>query len=178
MASEWNTPRRSEQCAACGRTFEIGEVFSATLYESESGYVRRDFCHNCPVPGEPPPVGSWKTRRPEPAARKVQPFDREAIYAFFERLPEDGTPQQVQFRFVLALLLWRKRALRHERTLEEAGQEVWEFTTPRTGVTHRVVRPPLDEDQLDALSGQIEALLAQQPGDLLTADGRPEDAHA
>lgn len=166
MANEWSMPRRADQCAGCQHEFAIGESFAAYLYETAAGYERRDYCGNCAAPTEPVALGVWKTHRPEPSTKKVQPFDREAIYGFFERLEDAQEPQQVQFRFVLALLLWRKRVLRHENTVVDGGHEVWEFIVPRTGMRQRVVRPDLDEEQLDRLSAQVEALLAQQPGEI------------
>lgn len=166
MSTEWSMPHRADVCAACGRGFEIGEAFQAFLYEAESGYVRRDFCCDCEPPAEPAALGHWKTRRPEPVARRLAPFDREAIYGFFERLEDASEPSQVQFRFVLALLLWRKKVLRLERTVPGSAGEAWEFITVRTATPHRVMRPDLDEEQLERLSEQLEQLLATAPGDL------------
>lgn len=178
MSTDWSMPRRAEQCAACGHPFEVGEAFQAFLYEGEAGYERRDYCRACEVPAEPAPIGSWLTRRPEPVARKVQPFDREAIFSFFERLEDAKEPHQIQFRFVLALLLWRKKVLRLDGTRESEAGESWEFVVPRTGAAHQVLRPPLDEEQLEQLSNQLEGLLAGQPGDLeiVASDLNPEEA--
>ena len=153
-------PRRAEACVACARTFEVGETFRAYLYEAESGYARRDYCLGCTPPSEPVPLGSWKTRRPQPIEGKALRFDAEAIYTFFERLEDATEPRQVQFRFVLALLLWRKKVLVLEHTHESDGAEYWEFHAPKLNVTHRVERPTLDEQQLEDLSNQLEQLLA------------------
>ena len=166
MSVDWSMPRRADVCASCQRAFAVGEAVQAFLYDAAAGYERRDYCQTCQPPEQPAPLGVWKTRRPEPATRKVQPFDREAIYGFFERLEDAQEPHQVQFRFVLALLLWRKKVLRLERTAAVDGHEAWEFVAARTGTPHRVVRPELDEQQLERLSGQLEQLLAGQPGEL------------
>ena len=166
LSTEWNMPHRADACAACGRGFEIGQTFQAFLYEAETGYARRDFCCECEPPAEPAALGHWKTRRPEPAAKKIVPFDREAIYGFFERLEDATEPSQVQFRFVLALLLWRKKVLKLERTVPGSEGEVWEFITVRTATPHRVVRPDLGEEELERLSTQLEQLLATAPGEL------------
>jgi len=163
VSAEWNMPRRTDACAGCGRAFEFGETFQAFLYELDGSYTRRDYCTACQPPAVPAAVGAWKTRRPAPAPRAVRPFDREAILAFFERLEDAVAAQQVQLRFVLALLLWRKKALKLERTAQLNGRETWEFTAPRTGTLHRVVRPELDEEELERLSEQLEHLLAGEP---------------
>ena len=143
MATEWNMPRRTDACQSCARGFEIGEIYQAFLYETEEGYERRDYCQACLPADHAGAIGSWKTRRLEPATKKVMPFDREAVYGFFERLEDAESPHQVQFRFVLALLLWRKKALKLEQTVEKDGRELWEFVTPKTGTRHSVERPEL-----------------------------------
>ncbi len=60
---------------------------------------------------------------------------------------------------MLALLLWRKRVLRLEQTRQVHGQELWEFSAPRNGQRFSVCRPDLDEDEIERLSQQLEALL-------------------
>ena len=166
LSTDWTMPHRADACTACGHSFDFGEAFRAFLYETDQGYQRRDYCHACQPPAEPAPLGHWQTRRPEPTAKKVLPFDREAIYGFFERLEDVSEPSQVQFRFVLALLLWRKKVLRLERTVADPEHETWEFVAVRSGTAHPVARPDLDEEQLEHLSTQLERLLASGPGQL------------
>jgi hypothetical protein len=169
-------PRRADACAGCEHPFEPGELIQAYLHETGEGYGRRDYCLTCQPPSDPPPLGSWKTRRPEPSARKALRFDPEAIYGLFERLEDAHEPGQVQLRFVLALLLWRKKALRLETTAAAAEGEIWEFTNTKTGAVQRVARPELDEAQLEQLSGQLESLLAGQAEQLDRAPGAEQGA--
>lgn len=173
MASEWNMPRRGDACAGCQRRFAVGAPVAVLLYEGTAGYERREYCEECRPAPEPQPVASWKTRRPAPTAAKARPFDREAIHGIFERLEDAEEPQQVQLRFVLALLLWRKKVLRLERTLAVNGREAWEFVAAQSGVSHRVVRPDMDETQLEALSAQLEQVLAGQSSGLPAGSDLP-----
>ncbi len=163
MSTNWTMPRRTEACCACQRPFDPGEEFCAYLYETSAGYERHDYCLNCGVPITPVPIGSWRTRRPMPRSSSVPTFDREAVYRFFERLEGSDEPQRIQFRFLLALLLWRKKVIKLERTMTLNDTEIWEFRTPSTGTTHRVQRPELDEDRLEELSNQIAGLLTGEP---------------
>jgi hypothetical protein len=158
-------PRRGEACAGCHRHFAVGERFAVHLYEAADGYERREFCEQCPPPPQPEPVAAWQTRRPAPAAKRTATFDRETIFGIFERLENADQPAQVQLRFVLALLLWRKKVLRLEGTTATDGQEAWEFVVVQTGAAQRVVRPDLDEQQLEQLSTQLESLLAGEIAD-------------
>lgn len=166
MPDDWQMPRRGEACLVCKHAFEPGETIQAYLYESPKGYERRDYCVNCQPPDEPAAMGCWRTRRPEPATKKVRPFDREAIYGFFERLEDADTPEKRQLRFVLALLLWRKKVLQLARSETSGASEVWHFVVSRSGESHAVERPDLDEDQLERLGAQLEQLLAGEVGEL------------
>lgn len=176
MADQWQMPRRSDACAACGRSFEPGELIQAFLYEVPEGYQRLDLCENCAPPPAPTAIGSWKTRRPEPTAPPAPSFDRAAIYRLFEQLADAETPEKRQLRFLLALLLWRKKVLRLERSERTGDGELWHFTAPRAGQTHVVARPELNAERLDDLEKQLEQLLAGQIAtpDVLAAEAPGE----
>lgn len=159
MAVEYEMPRRSEHCAACQHTFEIGDIIQACLVETPAGYDRRDYCERCEVPAEPR-VGLWKTRRRAPASRKSSTaFDRQATLDFFRRLAPD-TPEKRQFQFVLALLLWRKKALTFETSRSSDEGEIWRFAVAKSDETFDLLRPDLDEQRMDELGAQLELLLS------------------
>jgi len=163
LISDWQMPRPGRNCTACTRAFEADEVFAARLYETPGGYERRDYCQSCTPAAEPGLVGAWKARRTAPTTKSAAPFDREVIYRFFLRLEGDERPAQVQFRFLLALLLWRKKVLKFMRAVTVADREQWEFGAAGAEETHRVVHPELDEAELERLSGQLEQLLTGGP---------------
>ncbi len=175
MAVEWKMPRRSERCVGCETAFEVGDVIFVSLYETaDEGYERRDTCENCVIPDDPQRIGSWRTRRPEPSTPRTRPFDREALLGFFDRLAEPETLAQVQFRFVLALFLWRKKAIEFETSRPTDAGETWVFTQGERRI--ELERPPLDEDEVERLSLQLEELMqAGVPVDEASAE-EPADA--
>jgi hypothetical protein len=161
VVDDWQMPRAERGCRSCAHEFAAGEAFRAFLYDcaAAAGFERHDYCLNCSPPAEPRPLGAWKTRRAVPA-QKQRAFDRAAMYGFFQGLEDADQPERLQLRFVLALLLWRKRVLKFVNT-ESAGEvEHWDFVATGTGQAHRVRRPDLDEAQLERLSAQLEQLLA------------------
>lgn len=175
MGEDWQMPRRGEMCDMCRRSFDPGETIQAYLYESPEGYQRRDYCAGCQPPDAAFAVGSWKTRRREPAAPKAPAFDREETYRLFEQLHDVDAPQQCRLRFVLGLLLWRKKVLRFDRSETRDGIETWHYTVPRTGDHHTVARPELDEQQLEQLGAQLERLLSGDTGDLSSLASDPKE---
>lgn len=157
---QWDMPRRAEHCSQCEREFAIGEPFHACLYAGPDGFQRRDYCQDCPIPEAPAALATWRTARPAPANPRVQPFDRETLYTFFTRLEDATAAEQLEFRFVLALLLWRKKVLKLDRSITDDDGELWLFAATHVDAEHRVRRPELDEARLEDLSTQLEALLA------------------
>lgn len=161
MSREWQVSRHGERCLACGRAFADNEVFQAQLYESATeGYDRRDYCLGCTAQDATATVGTWKTRRPPRAAPRSQPFDRDAILDFFVRLEGADAPEKIQLRFALALFLWRKKVLRFERTHDAPNGEEWHFSQPGSDAAYAVLRPALDEDEIERLSLQLEQLMS------------------
>lgn len=167
MPQDWTMPRRGDRCVACQREFVAGDALNVCLYDTPAGYERRDFCAACQPPAEPRPIGAWKSRRPQANAdgpRNLALFDKAAVLTIFEQLADATDRRQIQFRFVLALLLWRKRALKLEGTRDDGGIEHWDFTDPHTGASHPVARPDLDESELERLSAELEAIIAGGAG--------------
>jgi hypothetical protein len=168
-------PRRGETCLACRRAFEVGQTLRAYLFEAPAGYERKDYCGDCRPADELAAMGFWLTRRREPQARKAMAFDKAALLGFFERLENADTPEKRQFRFVLALLLWRRKALKLDDTRKVDGQELWRFSSASGERTYAVVQPDLNEERIEQLSRQLEQALSGEFGE--TADEQPELAH-
>lgn len=180
MAQEWQLPAATDRCAADGRMFEPGEVVRTVLFADASGYSRRDYCLACRPADESGMVGAWNRRRPAAASDKPAAFDAEAAFKYFRRLGDDDAAGRQQFRFVLALLLWRKKLLKLVETAERDERELWLFRPPRTEESFEVVRPDLSEEEIERLSGQLESLLAGvDPGqpDLPTGTAHASQAH-
>src|ERR1051326_172711 len=155
-------PRAGQNCSACQRAFGPDEEFRANLYEAAEGYERRDFCGACEAPAMPFSVASWRGRAATADQKKAPVVGRGAIFGFFQRLDADN-PQKLQFRFVLALLLWRKKVLKFDGAEEGAGRESWRVSVVRGEEHLDVERPDLAEDELERLSLQLDELISGGP---------------
>lgn len=173
MTQDWQMPRRNDRCVACGRDIEPGAALQACLWDAPAGYERRDYCPECEVPADPAPIARWRSRRPLPPQRKAAGFDREAVWGLFLRLAEPASTDQVRLRFVLALLLWRKKVLRLEESGSHEGREVWRFRAVGAEA-HDVERPDLTDAQIENLSSQLEQLLSSDG--TASVVGAPETA--
>jgi len=161
MAKDWEIGCRTGVCASSGRAFEEGEEFYTVIFEDGASFRRIDFSLDA---WEGTPDGafcSFKTRVPVRAKKRKLLVDDELLIDFFLRLEQEQDQElvRVQFRFVLALILMRKRLLRYEDSQVEPDGEVWRMTLMRDRSPHRVVNPRLNNDEIDRVSGQLSSIL-------------------
>jgi hypothetical protein len=81
------------------------------------------------------------------------------LMAFFERLEKETEQEKVNFRFVLALILMRKRILKYDETKNVDDQELWRLRIVGEKQIVEVINPHLDEEQIEQLSSQIGEIL-------------------
>lgn len=115
-------------CAATGRVIAVGEQFVAALAEDEGGerLERQDFSIDAWESGarpEPPLrlFGHWRATMPEPGDRKRPYIDDAALVDLFGQLEGASEPGRVSFRYLLALMLIRKRLLKYEGMKVKGG---------------------------------------------------------
>ena len=164
--SDWAIGRTSGRCAVSGRELAEGERYYAVLFDRGDTFERRDYSEAC---WEGPPEGafcSWRARIPERRERKRQFVDDQVLMDFFERLGGESEESKVQFRFVLTLILMRKRLLKYVSQVEEQGAKWWmmrlmgPFKPADEGqAMRRVLNPELDEGQIEEVSRQLGVIL-------------------
>ena len=102
------------KCSATGADLVPGAICHSVLVEREGKLVRLDFSE-AGWTGQPEgTLGSWKCIVPAPASTRREPLDAAALLRCFEQLVEEGLPEREGLRYVLALLLVKKRRLRIE----------------------------------------------------------------
>ena len=127
--------------------------------DSGPGFNRRDYCQGCWQEQRPEVYCFWKTRLAEPTEKKKLLVDDEVLLNFFERLALEQERVKVSFRFVLALILMRKRILKYERTELRDGVEFWIMGQVREQTKHEVLNPRMDDSHIQEVSEQLSAIL-------------------
>lgn len=131
-AMDYEVERCTRHCAASGREFQEGEEFYSVLV-AEGANVRRydyalDAWHGPPESS----LGYWKSRMPtrETQANKAKLAPGEVMLQLFAEW--ENVPEKQDMRYVLALLMVRRRILRLEDTLlDEPEGEVLLLYSPR-----------------------------------------------
>ena len=156
---EWEVSKPLGQCCGTGKKIECGEDYFAALVETDDGLQRRDFCADYWLAEKPDVFCYWKTKLPFPDEKKQIFVDDEMLMAFFERLAEETEQEKINFRFVLALVLMRKRRLKYDSSKNENDMEIWRLRVVGDKEFVEVVNPHLDEEQIEQLSSQIGQIL-------------------
>jgi len=156
---EWEINKPLGQCYGTGRKIEYGQEYFGALVRTQDGLQRRDFCPEYWESHKPDTFCYWKTRLPQPGQKKQLFVDDQMLMAFFERLEKETEQEKVNFRFVLALILMRKRILKYHETKTQDDREIWLLRTVGDRQTVEVVNPHLDEEQIGQLSSQIGEIL-------------------
>ena len=82
-------------------------------------------------------------------------IDDELLVDCFQRLEGQDDPGRVSFRYIVALLLMRRKRFKFEEARTEQGQELLVLRCTRTGARHEVVNPGLSDEELTAVQDDV-----------------------
>jgi hypothetical protein len=156
-------------CAVTGRRLEPGEAYVAALVEREEGegFERIEYCSDAWESGARPErlFGYWRATVPEPNAKPKLLVDDESLLELFDSLgeaAESASRDQAALRFVLTLILLRKRLVKHvgqRHTSEAREMLVRRRGEPSDAPPTAVVDPNLDASEVESLASQLEPVL-------------------
>lgn len=145
----------TRRCSLSGRELQPGERYYSVLLEEGGKFLRKDYSVEA---WQGPPEGAfsfWMGRLAPPQGKRRQPIDDEMLMECFQRLEGQLEDSRVRFRYVVALLLLRRRRLKIEETRREGAQEMLILRCTRTGVRHMVVNPDLTDEELAAVQDDV-----------------------
>jgi hypothetical protein len=163
MAREYNISKTACLCRSCQKHLAPGSELVATVREVGEELQRQDFCPECWSARSPQDrgevLGMWHARVPTPAEKRKLLVDDELLVNLFQRLEAADTPAKANFRFVLALILMRKKLLVYDRTENEGALETWVMHLRGDPTPVKVVNPHLDDDKVAEVSGQLGQIM-------------------
>jgi hypothetical protein len=161
MSTKWTIGRRQPACAVTGRPFEDGERH-VSLVEVEGGELRRsdlslDAWQARERAGAAPPLFWWMTRHRVNASRTVQ-LDLEGLEQLFQRL--EGRPETPvrELRYLLCLLLMRKRRLAIDRIERGPEGERMIVKRPRRDERYEVFVYDFTPARMEELRAELQAI--------------------
>jgi len=162
MAKDYDIAKPEGLCHACGRQFQVEQEFTATIRQVEDGFVRQDYCLDCWGDDRDGPdvIGVWRSRIPKPKETKKLFVSDDVLMSFFRRLADTDEPARIAFRYVLTLILMRKKLLTYDgMATDEQQRDVWKVRVRGGDESHEVVDPHMDEDQILQVSGDLGQIM-------------------
>jgi hypothetical protein len=161
---QWAVPKPRGVCVITGRQIAPGEKFWAAVRETPAGIERLDVSPEAWEQFDKTDIlASWQTVMPRHEEKKKQFVDDEVLCALFERLGEATEPGKLNFRFVLGLILMRKRLVIYDQTRHEAdGRDIWVVRMKGKQETLELVDPKLNAEQTLEVSQQLGQILNEE----------------
>jgi hypothetical protein len=181
LGTTYPLPKSGGRCAVTDRPFEVGETFIAALVDEQgpnasSKLVRVDVCAKAWEQGKRPAgelYGFWKATFAQEKPAKQALLDDDQLLDMFDATPAfepsitgeaaNVDPKQVRFRYLLTLLLVRRKLLRviatkltRDGTVLHVLRKGEQAGTPAT----LVLDPKLDELAIAEALDQFGSVLA------------------
>jgi hypothetical protein len=160
VLAEFDIQGPTRVCAVTGKPLAPGDKYVAVLTDRDGSFVRTDYAADA-WPGPPEgTVAYWAGRVPPTDTPKTPRVNDALLFDCFDHLAGAADPSRVNFRYVVTLLLMRRRKLKFEDHRRLAnGSEMMVLRDTRTGDRVEVADPRLSEEQIAAVQAEVFQLL-------------------
>ena len=160
--ADWKLSKRTNACTACDGTFEDGDAYFSLLLMDEAGFGRADRCQTCfssrsEEEALKTPIW-WRTRFFE-ERKKSLAVDFEAVEGLFLALDGQDDERLSELRYLLSLLLMRKRRLKLVKVRRRGESEAMVVRRPRRQEAFEVEVFDLTPERMDALRLELERIV-------------------
>lgn len=188
--AQWKIERRQGACTACEREFADGERHASQLYTGEDGALaRKDLCDACwrkvqaaqaaekaeqakvaeesdAEPDDGPYEGLfyWYTRHQVHQRQTVQ-LDLASLERLFVELEGREELKVRELRYVLCLLLMRKRRVKLERVIRDGANESFRVKRPRVDERYLVHVFDFDAERVAEIRAELQAIFDGADGE-------------
>jgi hypothetical protein len=173
LTQEWNIQSRALQCAASGRPFEKGERVFSALYWREGHYVRVDLSADAwnARNDNIEPLSAWQTDFVPPAPPEPETLRKDDAESLLRRLVAENAPGTCNARYILALMLERKKVVRQIERQRQEGGSILVYEHLPSGEVWLIEDPGLKLGELSAVQDEVAHLLGATHGNISTEGG-------
>lgn len=152
---DFNIRPVAKACAKSGRTFRPGDECWSVLFEKDGQLVRQDFSAEAWSGPPAGAIGHWRCQIPESVDAGRPKLDADSLFDYFLQLSDSPNIVQQQYRYVLALLLLRKRRLILEQVIDIDDRPTMHLVGSGGEGPFDVPEEELSEDQIERLQHQL-----------------------
>ncbi|MEY3481198.1 MAG: hypothetical protein RIQ71_1973 [Verrucomicrobiota bacterium] len=163
MNQDWDIRKRSEICTQTQRPFLEGEFFYTAIFREGDGFRREDLSEEAWAAraGGDTPFSFWRSKFEMPPPPPPEPLAKQDAEGILRKLIEENSDTTKNARYILALMLERKRLL---KPMESSDPDVLVYERAQSGETFLIPNPRLSLAQVPEVQREVSALLGLQLG--------------
>src|SRR5688572_20917842 len=163
---DWNIQARAHACQACQKPFVDKQPFHTLLFDERQGYQRLDVCEDCwksqfsqGAVEKKGFISHWQSVYTPPPAAPPDAIQKDTAETLLRKLVEQNAPEHAGARYILAVMLERKRILKVKAQVMENGTRVFIYEHGKTGDLFNIPDPKLELNHLELVQKDVAHLL-------------------
>lgn len=157
--TDYQIQSNTRRCASTGREIRPGERYYSVLVDEGGSLSRRDYSLEGWKGAPQGAFSHWLGRLSVDNKPRKPAIDDDLLVECLTRLEGEQAPDRVSFRYVLALLLMRRKRFRVDEVVKRDGGEVLLMRDLRGGARHEVADPGLDDGELETVQDEVFRVL-------------------
>ncbi len=169
IIQDWRIRSTSARCEVSGEPFSDGEDFYTCIFEdpASDGFVRRDYSvdswREMRRKMDPAPFSFWRSTYKAPARIPAGEKGTDtSIEGMLRRFIDEDDPRTENARYILALMLERKKTLIPTDTKETENRTLLFYEHAENGDVFIVADPGLRLDEIESIQREVVDLLAEE----------------
>ena len=166
LTQEWNIQPRAVVCARTGEPFAKGDRVYSALYWRDGKYERIDVtqaaweARNDNIE----PLSAWQADFVPPPPAPVEALRKDDAEGLLRRLMTENEPGSRNARYILALMLERKKVVRQIERQKQDGRSTLVYEHVPSGEVWLIEDPALKLGELASVQDEVARLLAPESG--------------
>jgi hypothetical protein len=173
---EWSIQSRCDRCFVTGEPFTDGQPFYTLLFDEKASFRREDLsvaAFQARPADAPKPAYFWRSKFEPPPPKAPEPLGKQTAEDLLRAYMAEQTPQHANARYILALMLERKRVLKEVETRQSEGQLLRIYEHSKSGEVFLIPDPQLRLDQVASVQLEIAELLGAPGPNPITPPSTP-----
>jgi hypothetical protein len=163
MQQDWSLQSRGHHCTATQKPFEDGEYFYTLLFDEKTGYRREDLseeAYKSRATDAPQPFSFWRSKYTIPPSNPG-PLAKQTAEDLLRAYMAENTPRHANARYLLAVMLERKRILKEVETKRaDDGSLIRVYEHGKSGEVFVIPDPELKLAEIEQVQMEVASLLS------------------
>jgi len=182
---DWNIQARAHACQACQKPFVEKQPFHTLLFDERQGYMRMDVCEDCwkaqygqGAVDKKGFISHWQSVYTPPPAAPPEAIQKDTAETLLRKLVEQNAPEHAGARYILAVMLERKRILKVKTQVVENGTRTFIYEHGKSGDLFSIPDPKLELNHLEQVQKDVAHLLEHGLNPNAAAPAEPQAPNA